>query len=152
MNNILEIIDFNVYIDITNINDSMELPSHTEICNLTVSNNKTSYVISIIVNGDVKVYWDGTCYKDAYDFPNELLQYYHTHDENILENHDFTEDLNNWFEYFIYKNDEEIGFDTIDIEKETSKELFDDMIAILEEYVKDEGYSIKRIPMSEVTK
>ena len=118
---------FKTYIDMKNIEDSLQLDSDQTICSL--ENNDIE--INIEVKGEVKVWWnpngdpmDGEYFTRPSEFPEEL--------KNLIVNeewYDTDEHIevtsNNWFEiFFVNKADGNcIASDVIDVEGYDEKEL-----------------------------
>lgn len=93
------------------INDSMELDSDpTDVAYLentifTRSGKKLVVDASVRVVGDVKVYFNGNCYRNASKMPKELIQCYHDGTDPAMIDPDYSVDNNNWFEQFVRVTD-----------------------------------------------
>lgn len=117
---------FEVYENMRNIKDSMQLDSNTDICKLETDQG----VITIEVRGYVKVEFKGYVYTQPSDFPQELKDII-AREPNICDTNDDVEIYeNNWFEIF-YNGDE--FYDTIDIEGYTELELLTACLEMLDE-------------------
>ena len=137
---------FNSYVDLTQIKDAMQLDSNNVICSYLCPNKK--YMVTIEVEGEVDVDYNGENYRQASDMPDELLKligdphtwYSGDADEGLYVN------ANNWFEIFIYytdendKEDEWTGVsDVIECAGETDEQLMNDCIDYLDTYIKSRG-------------
>lgn len=120
---------FTQYVDMSDIEDSMELDSNTTICTLETE----THFVSIEVRGEVKVRYKDEWYHRPSEFPTELKERIHSDaywscDENVYV------DMNNWFEAF-WKNkpDQRVeSFDLVDVENSSPKELLDLCLTLLE--------------------
>ena len=137
---------FNSYVDLTQIKDAMQLDSNNVICSYLCPNKK--YMVTIEVEGEVDVDYNGENYRQASDMPDELLEL--LGDPNNWYSGDADEGLyvnsNNWFEIFIYytdengKEDEWTGVsDVIECAGETDEQLMNDCIDYLDTYIKSRG-------------
>ena len=88
---------YEYYVDLTDINDSMELNSNQEIA----SYEKDGFVVTLEVRGAVRVVYKNNVYKDASQMPEELIRIFH--DGKVLDNEDLYVDDNNWFETFFWE-------------------------------------------------
>ena len=91
---------FSYTIDLTNINDSMELDSEQEVARY----DKDHFCVTLEVRGSVRVIYKNEVYKSASQMPDELLQLFH--DGKADEEHEVYMDMNNWFESFFWEWDE----------------------------------------------
>ena len=114
---------FEVYQDMRNIKDSMQLDSGTDICKLTTD----AGVVEICVQGFVCVDWSPSGFKDddierykhPSEFPDELKLLIET-DPNWTSDKRLYINENNWFEIFL---NEDEAYDVVDIEGYTEEEL-----------------------------
>lgn len=98
-----------VFVDLTNINDSMQLDSGTVIATAEASGR----IAEAVVCGDVDIYWfpDGDLYKDGEnykrpsDFPEELKKALADPGYSMFIDPRVEVINNNWFEVFIYESD-----------------------------------------------
>ena len=88
---------FESHIDLSNINNSMELDSGQEIARL----DKGNYVVTLEVCGAVRVVYKDCTYKAASQMPEKLIQMFHNWKPEY-EEVVFVDD-NNWFEMFIWQ-------------------------------------------------
>lgn len=131
-------VEFKTFIDLSKINDSMELDSETVVAKLV----KEGFMLELRVNGyvDVEFEQDGdiTSYSCASNMPDELIEMFHTGEAyeddrvNIIEN--------NWFELFLYEKKGNIweytgSSDTWDCENMSAEDLEYEMECILDEWV-----------------
>lgn len=95
-------------IDLTDINDSMELEPGEEIACLV----KGNYEATLEVRGEVRVEYKGVDYSTIAQMPQELKDYFHNKnwglDHHIGEDEDNEDDEvivydNNWFEIFLWE-------------------------------------------------
>ena len=137
---------FDVYEDLTQIKDAMQLDSNTEICAYYSADNK--FAVTIEVRGEVDVDFNGKNYRQASDMPKELLEL--LGDPNNWYSGDADEGLyvsnNNWFEIFVWyvTEDGEIGewtgsSDVIECGGETNDELLYDCEDYLATFRKSTG-------------
>lgn len=113
---------FECYIDLTDINDSMELESGQEIARY----EKDGFVVTLEVHGDVRVIYDDTSYRSVHSMPEELIEMFHNGTAGT--NPDVYIDMNNWFEVFFWERKDNIlvwtGLsDVVDYEKSSPEEL-----------------------------
>ena len=93
---------FEVYEDLTQIKDAMQLDSNTELCTYISADKK--FAVTIEVRGEVEVDYNGKNYRQASDMPNDLLEllgdpnnwYSGNEDEGLYVSN------NNWFEIFVW--------------------------------------------------
>ena len=130
----------NPKIDLTRINDSMELDSGQCLASLKVN----GYEITLEVRGSVNVtynpnsettYEGGDVYRYASDFPTDLLQMFH--DGKTADAPNVYVDENNWFEVFVEKDGKFIDSEVIDAEGMNPAELFSMLWETYQDYVKD---------------
>ena len=124
---------FKCYIDISDINDSMELDSGLTIA--TLKGDK--YDLELMTQGYVRVIYKDSVYTYASGMPKELLKMFHdgkiTEDVNVVEN--------NWYELFV---DEKNGggfvcADLIDLDACSKKELEKCLNEEMDYYEKEYG-------------
>lgn len=113
---------FELSIDLTDINSSMELDSGMEIACLT----KGPYRILLEVCGEVKVYYKGEAFYSASDMPDELRELFHN--RTAYEHPEVDSVYNNWFEVFYEEwngiNWNDVGWsDVVDAEGKNPIEL-----------------------------
>ena len=89
---------FNLYEDLSDINDSMELESGQVIAELCSQYHK----VELLVAGEVRVVYKDDVYKSISQMPEELVRLFH--DEKAWLNKDVYIDNNNWFEVVIYED------------------------------------------------
>lgn len=87
-------------IDLTDINDSMELDSGQEVARY----DKDDFCVTIEVKGSVRVIYKDEVYKTASKMPDELLKLFH--DGKADDNPGVYIDMNNWFESLFWKRNE----------------------------------------------
>lgn len=122
---------YKCYIDLTDINDSMELDSRQIVAELTDG----EYSASLEVNGEVRVTYNGTTYKCASQMPEELIKMFHN--GNFYK--DVYVDMNNWFEVFIDKNGKWTGYsDVCDCEGMNPTEIEGFLKDCIDVYIKEE--------------
>lgn len=128
---------FESYIDLKNINDSMELDSGQEVARL----EKGKYVVTLEVRGDVKIQYKDSTYKYASDMPDELIQMFHNWKpeyETILDCQ-----MNNWFEVFLWEKGKDgmlhwSGIsDVCDVENENKESIRKSLEEYLDENIKE---------------
>ena len=90
---------FHQFIDLSNINDSMELDSGLEIARL----DKGKYAVTLEVCGSVRVLYKDNIYRNASNMPEELIQMFHNWRPEYEEIVDCG--MNNWFELFLWEKD-----------------------------------------------
>ena len=114
---------FHHHVDISNINNFMELDSAQEIARL----EKCKYVVTLEVRGDVRVCYKDSIYKCASNMPEELIQMFHDWQPEYEEIVDVG--MNNWFEVFLWEKDKDgklywLGIsDVCDVENEDAEDL-----------------------------
>lgn len=125
--------NFESFIDLSNINTSMELDSTQSVAELTDKN----FMLEIRVCGEVKVYFDDDIFKCASQMPDELLQLFH--EGKAYEDERVGVVDNNWFEAFLYEKDGD-GWvwtgssDVVDCEGMTNDRLKEMMQEIIAEW------------------
>lgn len=130
---------FHHYIDLSNINDSMELDSGQEIARL----EKGEYVVTLEVHGSVRVLYKDNIYKCASQMPEELIQMFHNWKPEYEDIVDCG--MNNWFEMFLWEKGEDgelkwLGVsDVCDAEKSDAATLRKDLEEYLDEAVQSLG-------------
>ena len=114
---------FTQYVNMTNIVDSLQLPSGSTIASLEYGNGT---VATIEVRGEVNIDFEGVTYRDPAEFPEELKQIIA---EGRLSEVEGGERLyvnaNNWFEFFFSKEGDSLDYDVIDAEKCSTAELYE---------------------------
>lgn len=88
--------EFKSNFDITNINDSMELPNNIIIGRL----KKDGYICSLEIRGEARVKYNGETYRNPKDFPPGLKQMFH--DNTAYNNDAVYVSMNNWFEILLW--------------------------------------------------
>ena len=111
--------NLNPAIPVMEIMDSMQLDSNQTIAHMKVDDVD----LTLEIRGDVRVQWNpepngpyekGQVYKNASDFPEELLKVFAEHkDVSIMRNINVVD--NNWFEIFVEKHGETIDSIVADI-------------------------------------
>ena len=117
-------IKYEQYIDLTNIKNSMQLNSDQIIAEL----QKNEMIITLEVQGDISVSFNGESYFSYDDFPEEL--------KKLIKSNAYMQDarvyvaLNNWFEIFVYKNKNDTLPEAYvaDVEGMTPEELFEELM------------------------
>ena len=117
-------IKYEQYIDLTNIKNSMQLDSSQIIAEL----QKDEMIVTLEVQGDISVSFNGESYFSYDEFPDELKE--------LIKSNAYMQDervyvaLNNWFEIFVYKNKNDTLPKTYvaDVEGMTPEELFNEMM------------------------
>lgn len=124
--------EFKCYIDLSDINDSMELDSGLTIA--TLKGDK--YDFELMTQGYVRVYYKDGVYTCASNMPKELLKIFHdgkiTEDINVVEN--------NWYELFIDESGG--GFvcaDLVDLDACSKEELEKFLNEEMDYYEKEYG-------------
>ena len=113
-------IEFKQFVDLTNINDSMELDSGKIIARM----NRGNTWASLEVRGGVKVRFYEKTYTSPFEFPKDLKELIHErrdwyHDENVY----LTD--RNWFEIFRWEGEHGVPeADVTDAENLTPVEVF----------------------------
>ena len=129
--------EFNTYIDLTNINDSMELDSGQVIAELKIGR----WHLSLEVRGEVRVtynpdengsYENGVVYRWASYFPKKLLRMFH--DGETADAKNVYVDENNWFELFVEKDGKSVNSEVVDAEGCGPQELFGMLVEAYKEY------------------
>ncbi len=87
---------FELFVDMSRINNSMELDSGVEVARLT----RGPLVATLEIRGEVKVDYDGCRYRCASQMPDELIAMFHDWKEGYEKKVDV--DMNNWPEIFIW--------------------------------------------------
>ena len=95
-------LEYESYIDLSGINDSMELDSGQIVAELKIKDDKpeTDIKVTLEVQGHVKVYYNDGMYKCASQMPEELFKLFHDGYESEAEA-GLSVIENNWFEIFI---------------------------------------------------
>ena len=120
-------------IDMTQITDSMQLDSDTQIASMEF-HGITAY---LDVKGEVKVWWNSNAETDDLDEMFKCGDYYKYPSEFPQELKDLIKEdrgwdcdprvyvsENNWFDLAIFYDDEYIGSDVVDVEGFTYADLF----------------------------
>lgn len=98
--------------DLANINDSMELNSHTIIAQLEGKLfDGTTFNVWLEVQGYVSVVYKGELYNSASEMPKELIELFH---KGGYSSEDVCVNENNWFELTIEENETIVSSDVID--------------------------------------
>lgn len=127
---------FECYVDLTHVNDSLELESGQEIA---VYENDT-FVVRLEVCGDVRVIYKDTSYRSVHAMPEELVQI--IHDGKVYERDDVYVDMNNWFEvFFDVKTDDGLRWsewsDVVDCENMNPGEIEEFLKDCMKDYTDD---------------
>ena len=137
------ILEFNSKFDLTNINDSMELDSGQTVAQLRIkavsdssNHDDTDILITLEVQGHVKVFYKDDMYKCASQMPDELIKIFHDGYEdpeaiglNVCEN--------NWFEIYIEEGGQCVLSDVACPEGMNDIEMLSMMLDVYKEYVKE---------------
>lgn len=127
-------------IDMTNIVDSLQLDSGTEIAALYTPNG---YAV-IEVQGEVKILFnengpaeDGDWYRYPSEFPETLKEIIKS--GSLSNDERAYVDANNWFEIFFYQDDTDCipVSDCTDCEGETPEQIFGSMLDFINQCNKD---------------
>lgn len=120
-------------IDLTDINDSLELESGQIIATL----EKDGIIASLEVHGHVTIDFNERTYNYYSEFPDTLKSLIHSGD--YLNDPRVYVSENNWFEVFIYHGEDDPGplCDVVDVENLTPAELFDTLLDWVNEEIKD---------------
>lgn len=146
-------IKFKVYVDKEDLKDvnksSLLFDSNNCICDLIVGNVRAS----LIVNGEIRILNEKTdeVYKHYGAFTEEMKEILRSNKD--LEDYGYIINMNNWFELFIEKVDEnediieDICFEVADIEGELDENnllgsLFKFMANSLQDYTEYEDYDV----------
>lgn len=114
---------FEQHVDMTNIVDSLQLPSGITIATLEIGDGS---VATVEVHGEVSIDLDGVTYRNPTDFPEELKQIIAEGRLSEMEYDDrLYVDANNWFEIYLSKADTSFDYDVVDVEKYTTAELYE---------------------------
>ena len=120
---------FKQRVDLTDINDSMELNSNTTVASLTGTlQDGTEFGVYLEVQGHVTVVYKDKLYTAASDMPDELLKLFHEGGYNP-DNEDLAVNENNWFELFIEENNQMVRSDCVDAENMTDIEVLDLLVS-----------------------
>lgn len=120
--------EIKVYVDLTNINDSMLLPSGTMIA--TFEDDEAEIYLSYEVQGEIDLWYKGERYRNPLEFPDELKELLNKggYDDNA----DLQIDENNWFEGMFWDtkgcSGSCLNSDCIDIGGMTPEQIADDII------------------------
>lgn len=87
---------FELYVDMSKVNSSMELDSGIEVARFT----RGPLVATLEIRGEVKVDYKGNRYRCASQMPPELIAMFHDWKEGYEKKVDV--DMNNWPEVFIW--------------------------------------------------
>lgn len=92
------------------------------------------FTVSLVVNGDIRIVYNDGVYKNAAQYPNELIQLLkESKPGDPLPENLFIDD-SNWLEY-VYKGKEDITICERDITKATPEDILGDMTKIAEYYL-----------------
>ena len=125
------------YIDLTNVNDSMELDSNQVIAELVTGNIH----ITLEVRGDVKVFYDEynegkdatwPFYKYPSEFPDGLAELIHR-DKEWFDNEKVYVAENNWFELFVCRGIENPEAYLVDVENYKPDQVAE---VLIDEYIR----------------
>lgn len=156
-------VKFKVYVtedDLKEVNiSSLLFDSGNVICDLTVGNVRAS----LIVNGEIRILneRDDEVYKNYSQYPKELMDLIMSgKDDKELWDNVYVLDMNNWFELFVDKIDEngeivdEICYEVADIEGELDNNnligsLFKFMVDSLKDFTEDDDFDTMAISGSD---
>lgn len=96
---------FESYVDMTNVHSTMILDSGIEVARLTRETKSGTFIVTLEVRGDAKVYYENCCYKNAGRMPDELKEMLNNWKEEYSEKVDI--DMNNWPEIFFWKKEKD---------------------------------------------
>ncbi len=118
--------------DLVGAIDSMEFDSEQSVAELTIND----IVVELRVVGDVRVVFNDDSWRTPSQFPDELKEIIRKGtlgtDERVYV------DMNNWFEMFIYKNDEWTGWsDVVDGGWKSGGEIFDTLLEYGKTYLEE---------------
>lgn len=127
-------VKFENRVDLTNINDAMELDSNLVIACLSGElNDGTKFEVSLMTQGKVSVDYKDITYHRASKMPEELLKLFHEH--GFSPNHeDVCVDNNNWFELFIIENGKTVETTVVDAENISETEMLGYLADAYNEY------------------
>ena len=128
-------IEFNTNpsIDLTKINDSMELDSGQEIAELKIHRD-SDITITLVVHGNVTVIYKDKVYNHASEMPEELISLFHN--EGYSPNHDdLSINENNWFEIYIEEDGQCIHSDVACPQGMNEMELLGMMIDVYTDFL-----------------
>lgn len=118
------------YIDLSEVNDSMELDSETIIAEL----REGDVTVSLEVHGDIRVIFDGQVYRYPSEFPDELMEMIHN---GSYDTNDRVEvGANNWFELFVDNGNCNEEAELVDCEGYTPDQVAELLIDTYIEYIK----------------
>ncbi len=127
-------LNFKSTVDLTGINDSMELNSNTTCASLTGTlRDGTKFGVHLEVQGYVSVIYKGQFYSCASDMPEELIKLFHE-GGYYPEDEDLTVNENNWFEIFIKENGRTVRSDLIDASGMDEVEVLDLLVSSYREW------------------
>lgn len=126
----------NKNIDISKINDAMELDSSQSIAEGTFTNGERKIEMRLLVVGDVDVEYRGQTYKHASRMPDELLKIFH--DGRAGETGSgITVNNNNWFELVVDDDGRRVIEDVVDGLGDGFPDIVSLMLDTYVEYVND---------------
>lgn len=117
---------------VLDIRDSMQLDSGIEVACLKARRDGHDYVLSVVVEGEVRVNYDGSTYRHANQMPRELLEYFGGAKEAV-GNHEVDVRDNNWFEEVIWVDGVEFSSEVSDIDFSSYATVEDIISALLEQ-------------------
>ena len=127
-------LEFTQDIDLSNINDSMELNSRLTIAGLTGElQDGTRFGAFLEVQGYVSVVYKGELYNYASDMPTELINLFHNGGYNP-EDEDLCVNENNWFEIFIEEDGQTVRSDVVDAGGMDEVEILDLLVSSYREW------------------
>ena len=88
--------------------DSMCFDSGLVALKAELIDGDNQYNISVIAEGDVRVFYKDNCYRCASQMPDELLDKFES--GAINDDPDYYCDMNNWWEVEVYKNGDYIDW------------------------------------------
>ena len=127
-------LNFKSEIDLTSVNDSMELNSNTTCASLTGTlRDGTKFGVHLEVQGYVSVIYKGQFYSCASDMPEELIKLFHEGGYSP-EEEDLTVNENNWFELFIEEKGQMVRSDCVEAGGMDEVEVLDLLVSSYREW------------------
>ena len=127
--------EFESYIDLANINSSMELESGQEIARL----RRGDRVVTVEVRGDVRVVYKNQTYKSVSQMPEDLVEMFRN--GKAFNSKKVFVDMNNWFEVFTWtlQNGKLVwtgNSDVADVENNTPEQMRAFLTDVMNDYFK----------------
>ena len=133
-----DISKFRLYVDTSDIVDTLQLDSDTEIC--AYYDNNKGISSSVFIKGEVRVTYKGETYKTPSEFPEELKKLIKK-DREWENNDDVYVSENNWAELYVYDEaDEILDSEIIDIEKLSPTKLYVEVVEKTMEIVQNNDF------------